>query len=58
MSPELKAPLERICAKCMHYMFKHGNPNGWNWAYCDHKQKWFPDNYQKPGERKGCDDWA
>jgi len=56
MSPEIDAPVERICGNCAHYGFKPGNPKGWRWAYCE-KKEWFPESIEKPGERKGCEEW-
>jgi len=55
--PELTASLERICATCGHFDWKPGNPNGWRWAYCNLKKKWFQESIEKPGERKGCEEW-
>ncbi len=63
MSPELAAPKDRKCSTCAHYGFKRRDrsPNdpqsGWRWAYCDKKGKWFPDNEDMPGDRKGCEKW-
>lgn len=57
MSPVLEAPRARICADCGNYTFKRGNSNGATWAYCEAKKKWFPDNIEKLGERKACEDW-
>lgn len=48
---------ERYCWTCNHCGFKSGNPKGWRWAYCFKRQFWFPDTEDKPGERKGCEDW-
>ncbi len=55
--PTVNAPVERICATCAHYGWKRGNPDGWRWVYCEAKKKWFPDNVEKPGELKGCEEW-
>ncbi|MFA6290207.1 MAG: hypothetical protein WC637_00420 [Victivallales bacterium] len=57
MSPTIEAPVERICATCAHYGFSLGNPNGWRWTYCAKKHEWFSDSEEKPGERKGCEEW-
>jgi hypothetical protein len=58
MSPEIEQPKERICATCENFGWKPDNPKGFTWAYCEAKKKWFPDNIQKPGERKGCEEWT
>lgn len=57
MSPEIEATKEIKCGTCRNYTFKPGNPDGWRWAYCEFKKKWFPENIDKPGERKGCEEW-
>jgi hypothetical protein len=57
MSPEIEQPKERICANCKHYGWRH-EPNVWHWAYCFKKQKLFPESIPKPGEKKGCEEWA
>jgi hypothetical protein len=62
MTPTLIAPREKICQTCRHYGWKKGNPRGWRWACCLRTSGvatpfWFPDSEEKPGERKGCEEW-
>jgi len=54
--------LEHICAYCLEFGFKPGNPNGPGQAFCRHYQEWFP-NQMNPertpaGMRGGkCKHW-
>jgi hypothetical protein len=55
--PDINAPRERKCSTCIHFAFKRGNPKGYLWACCTQRKFWFPDSEEKPGERKGCEEW-
>jgi hypothetical protein len=52
--------VEKICAECVNYGFKPGNPDGPCTAYCYKHDKWYPNAWESdkdPGERT-CKHWC
>jgi len=57
LASEMERIRDRVCWQCRQYGFRPGNPKGWRWACCFKKGFWFPEAEDKPGERKGCEEW-